>query len=61
MNAAQLPAPFTWGVIKGLLLRNVRLFTQKPSVFNRDGSLSIGYTYPNLFMSEVRSDRLPCS
>lgn len=61
MNGVQLPAPFTWGVIKGLLLRNIRWFTQKPNVFNRDGSLSIGYAYPNLFMSEVsRSTRFSC-
>jgi hypothetical protein len=61
MNVVQLPKPFTWGVIKGLLLRNIRWFTQKPSVFNRDGSLSIGYAYPNLFMSEVsRSTRFSC-
>ncbi|RSH81436.1 hypothetical protein EHS25_006792 [Saitozyma podzolica] len=51
-DGLELPKPFTWGVIKGLLLRNIRWFTQKPSVFNRDGSLSIGYAYPNLFMSE---------
>lgn len=53
LTYGQLPAPFTWGVIKGLLLRNIRWFTQKPEVFNRDGTLSIGYIAPNLFMSEV--------
>ncbi|WVW81841.1 hypothetical protein I302_103839 [Kwoniella bestiolae CBS 10118] len=48
----ELPAPFTWGVIRGMILRNIRWFTQKPQVFNRDGSLSIGWAYPSLFMSE---------
>ncbi|WWC58154.1 uncharacterized protein I303_100689 [Kwoniella dejecticola CBS 10117] len=48
----ELPEPYTWGVIKGLILRNVRWFTQKPEVLNRDGSLTIGWAYPSLFMSE---------
>lgn len=30
-----------------------RWFTQKPEVFHRHGSLSIGYSYPSLFTSEV--------
>lgn len=48
-----LPAPLTWGVVKGLVLRSIRYFTQKESIFARDGSLTIGWTYPSLFMSEV--------
>ncbi|WRT63809.1 uncharacterized protein IL334_000734 [Kwoniella shivajii] len=48
----ELPKPYTWGVVKGLLLRNIRWFTQNPEVFNRDGSLTIGWAYPSLFMSE---------
>ncbi|WWC85846.1 uncharacterized protein L201_000713 [Kwoniella dendrophila CBS 6074] len=48
----ELPKPYTWGVIKGLILRNIRWFTQNPQVFNRDGSLTIGWAYPSLFMSE---------
>lgn len=46
------PAPFSWGVLKGLVLRNIRWFTQRESVFNRDGSLTIGWAYPQLYMSE---------
>lgn len=53
MVDVQLPAPFTWGIIKGLILRTVRYFTQKPEVFDRDGVLTIGYLGPSLFMSEV--------
>lgn len=49
----QLPAPFTWGIIKGIVLRHIRWFTQKESVFNRDGTLSIGWSYPCAFLSEV--------
>ncbi|WVF65940.1 hypothetical protein IAT40_000678 [Kwoniella sp. CBS 6097] len=51
-DGLELPAPYTWGVIKGIVLRNIRYFTQKSEVFNRDGALSIGWTYPSLFMSE---------
>ncbi len=40
-----------WGEIKGLLLRNVRFWMQRP-IFDRDGVLTIGYGYPNLVISE---------
>ncbi|KAI9757732.1 MAG: hypothetical protein M4579_003357 [Chaenotheca gracillima] len=48
----ELPAPLTWGMVKGLLLRNFRWWSQQSEIFNRDGTLTIGYTYPNQFMSE---------
>lgn len=57
----QLPAPFTNGVIKGLLLRNIRLFTRRPEVFDRDGGLSVGWMYPTMYMSEVRGMITRCS
>lgn len=40
-----------WGEIKGQFLRHLRWWADKP-IANRDGVLSIGYGYPNLFMSE---------
>lgn len=46
------PAPFTWSVLKGLVLRHIRWFAQQESIFNRDGSLTIGWAYPQMFMSE---------
>ncbi|RDL35989.1 uncharacterized protein BP5553_06601 [Venustampulla echinocandica] len=49
----ELPAPLdNLGVVKGMLLRNLRWWSQKPDIFNVDGSLNIGYTYPNMYMSE---------
>ncbi len=39
------------GVIKGIVLRHLRWWFEKP-IFARDGILTIGYAYPNLFMSE---------
>jgi hypothetical protein len=43
--------PFSMGVIKGLLLRNLRWWFKQP-IFGRDGIMSIGYAYPNLIMAE---------
>lgn len=39
------------GVIKGVILRNLRWWFNK-SIFNADGTLTIGYAYPNLIMAE---------
>lgn len=40
-----------YGVMKHILLGNMREWFQKP-IFTRDGVLTIGYGYPNLIMSE---------
>ncbi|THG98075.1 hypothetical protein EW026_g4049 [Hermanssonia centrifuga] len=48
----ELPAPLTWGVVKGLLLRNIRYWTKQPGAYNADGTLTIGYVYPNQSMTE---------
>jgi hypothetical protein len=40
-----------WGEIKGLCLRHLRWWSDKP-IANRDGTLPIGFAYPNLLMSE---------
>ena len=43
--------PFPLGVMKGILLRHMRWWFQQP-IFHNDGTLSVGYRYPNLYMSE---------
>ncbi|HZG86025.1 DUF2264 domain-containing protein [Paenibacillus sp.] len=43
--------PFPMGVIKGIVLRNLRWWVRQP-IFQADGTLTIGYTYPNLIMAE---------
>lgn len=48
----ELPAPFTWGVVKGLLLRNLRWWSRQADILTPQGTLSIGFTYPNQFMTE---------
>ncbi|KAL5041877.1 hypothetical protein BDW71DRAFT_201020 [Aspergillus fruticulosus] len=40
------------GTIKGLLLRHLRWWSKQPHIFNVDGTLSIGFTYPNMYMAE---------
>src|SRR3569832_843984 len=40
-----------WGQIKGHYLRHLRWWSKLP-IADRDGVLSVGYGYPNLFMSE---------
>ena len=43
--------PIGWGELKGLLLRNLRWWMNRP-IFDRDGILTIGYGYPNLIFAE---------
>ncbi|KAJ4371219.1 hypothetical protein N0V83_004436 [Neocucurbitaria cava] len=40
------------GIIKGILLRHFRWWSDKHDIFNNDGTLTIGFTYPNMYMSE---------
>jgi hypothetical protein len=49
----QLDVPLnSIGVVKGLLLRHLRWWSKQPGIFNTDGTINIGYTYPNMFLSE---------
>ncbi|MGF7030860.1 hypothetical protein J2T17_001766 [Paenibacillus mucilaginosus] len=43
--------PFPLGVTKGLILRNLRWWFAQ-GIFAPDGTLTIGYAYPNLIMAE---------
>ncbi|KAI0053822.1 hypothetical protein FA95DRAFT_1586042 [Auriscalpium vulgare] len=47
-----LPAPLTWGVVKGLQLRNIRWWAKQPGAYAPDGTFTIGFVYPNLNMTE---------
>jgi len=40
------------GVVKGLLLRHFRWWAKQDHIFNVDGTLQIGYTYPNMHIAE---------
>ncbi|KAG4436265.1 hypothetical protein IFR05_008247 [Cadophora sp. M221] len=52
MAEVDLPAPLSRGVVKGLLLRHLRYWSSKPDIFYADGTLNIGFCYPNMYMSE---------
>ena len=52
MADVSLPPPFTPGVVKGLLLRHLRHWTTEPDMFNQDGTLNVGFHYPNMYMCE---------
>ncbi|MGN0244086.1 MAG: DUF2264 domain-containing protein, partial [Lachnospiraceae bacterium] len=43
--------PYPIGIMKGLIGRHFRYWFTQP-IFDRDGILTIGYTYPNLHMAE---------
>jgi hypothetical protein len=43
--------PFSLGVMKGIILRNLRWWFSQP-IFDSNGLLTIGYRYPNLVMAE---------
>ena len=41
----------SWGVVKGIVLRNLRWWFKQP-IFDHNGILTVGYRYPNLIMAE---------
>jgi hypothetical protein len=48
-----LPPPMdSIGAVKGMLLRHLRWWTRHPDIFNSDGIMNIGFTYPNMYLSE---------
>lgn len=48
----ELPAPLSWGVVKGIWLRNLRWWTTQPDIFQSNGMLTLGYSYPNTYLAE---------
>ncbi|KAF1931382.1 uncharacterized protein M421DRAFT_99224 [Didymella exigua CBS 183.55] len=49
----ELPSPLNdLGVVKGLLLRHFRWWSNKHDIFNVDGCLNIGFAYQNYYMCE---------
>lgn len=48
----ELPAPLTWGVVKGLQLRNLRYWAKQPGAYYPDGTMTIGFCYPNHNITE---------
>lgn len=48
----ELPAPLTWGIVKGILLRNLRWWQKQDEIWSPTGTLTIGYCFPNMYMAE---------
>lgn len=51
-----LPAPLTWGMVKGLVLRNLRWWQTQGDIWTSSGTLSLGFSYPSMY---VRSNDDP--
>lgn len=49
----ELPAPLTWGMVKGVVLRHLRWWQTQNDIWTSSGTLSIGYSYPNMYVSNV--------
>ncbi|KAK6833984.1 hypothetical protein PG987_008678 [Apiospora arundinis] len=48
----ELPAPLTWGMVKGIVLRHLRWWQTQPDIWSPSGTLTIGYSYPNMYMAK---------
>jgi hypothetical protein len=38
----ELPEPLTWGIVKGIVLRNLRWWQTQPDIFGPSGTLTLG-------------------
>ncbi|RYN88941.1 Negative regulator of the PHO system [Alternaria tenuissima] len=48
----ELPEPLSWGVVKGIWMRNLRWWTTQHDIFQSNGMLTVGYSYPNYYLAE---------
>lgn len=48
----ELPAPLTWGMVKGVVMRHLRWWQTQSAIWTSSGTLSLGYAYPNMYVSE---------
>lgn len=48
-----LPAPLTWGIVKGIVLRNLRWWQTKNDIWTSSGTLSLGFAYPSMYVRVV--------
>ncbi|KAI4594877.1 hypothetical protein KJ359_007399 [Pestalotiopsis sp. 9143b] len=46
-----LPEPLTWGMVKGIVLRHLRYWQTQPDIWSSSGTLTIGYSYPNMYVT----------
>lgn len=48
----ELPKPLTWGMVKGIVMRHLRWWQTQADMWSSSGTLTIGYSYPNMYMAE---------
>lgn len=48
-----LPEPLTWGIVKGVVLRHLRWWQTQHDMWSSSGTLTIGYSYPNMYVSDA--------
>ncbi|KKP06667.1 hypothetical protein THAR02_01264 [Trichoderma harzianum] len=48
----ELPAPLTWGMVKGIVLRNFRWWQTQGDIWTSSGTLSLGFSYPSMYITE---------
>ncbi|GKT58670.1 hypothetical protein ColTof3_06009 [Colletotrichum tofieldiae] len=48
----ELPAPLTWGMVKGIVMRHLRWWQTQHEMWSPSGTLTVGYSYPNMYMAE---------
>ncbi|KAK0635334.1 hypothetical protein B0T17DRAFT_483298 [Bombardia bombarda] len=48
----ELPPPLTWGMVKGIVMRHLRWWQTQHNMWSSSGTLTIGYSYPNMYMAE---------
>ncbi|KAI5924340.1 hypothetical protein F4810DRAFT_709675 [Camillea tinctor] len=48
----ELPKPLTWGMVKGVVLRHLRWWQTQPNIWGSSGTLTLGYSYPNMYLTE---------
>ncbi|KAK6211898.1 hypothetical protein LQW54_005599 [Pestalotiopsis sp. IQ-011] len=54
-----LPEPLTWGMVKGIVLRHLRYWQTQPDIWSSSGTLTIGYSYPNIKLQQPRQSTVP--
>lgn len=53
----ELPAPLTWGTVKGIVMRHLRWWQTQHDMWSPSGTLTIGYSYPNMYVSRPGDGR----
>jgi hypothetical protein len=53
-----LPAPLTWGIVKGIVLRNLRWWQTQPDIFGPSGTLTLGMALSEEYKKTSNKSRL---